>query len=137
MSERLEPIRHPARCAVCSRRMRVGKCNPGRQLCCGRADCVRELGRRRQQRSRERRLAAMPLAEKLAGVRRASASSARSRHRRRQRQHPPEPVALVTCAVLGLLARFFQTDSSAVAQRLFADHAETGRRFCPGLVAPS
>jgi hypothetical protein len=43
----------------------------------------------------------------------------------------------VTCAVLGLLARFFRTDSSAVTQRLFADHAETGRRFCPGLVSPS
>lgn len=136
MSERLDPIRHPARCAVCGRRMKVGKCNPGRQLCCGRADCARELGRLRQQRSRERRLAAMTAAEKLAGVRRASASSARSRHRRRQRKHPPEPVSWVTCAVLGLLARFFQTESSAVAQRLFVDHAEMGRRFCPGLVSP-
>ena len=133
--ERLKPVRDPSCCAVCGRRMRVGKHNPGRQLCCGRAECVRELSRLRQERCRARRQGEAA-AQRLERVRRASAGSARSRRRRWRREHPPEPVAEVTCAVVGLLARVFQAGSSGVARRLFGDLAETGRRFCPELARP-
>lgn len=138
MEHHAKPLRNPDRCAICGLYLtRICRYNPSRQLCCGRAECQRELTRLRQRRCRARRAAAdQGAADKaLKRVRDESAACAVRREKSRERERQKPLVIRAMQATLGLTARMFGATTSAEAQRVFAELADAGERLGAGFLA--
>lgn len=132
MEHHAKPQRNPDRCVICGLHLtRICRYNPSRQLCCCRAECQRELTRRRQRRCRARRAAVDQgdTDKALKRVRDESAARAVRREMKRKQERQKPLVIRTVHVTLGLAARMFGTTTSADAQRVFAELADAGERL--------